>query len=442
MGKGHGGTGTLPRDPDPYLPGHGDPRYHVEHYDLALDYRLATNALRAVATLTVVGIEPTDTLALDLHALTVRKVRVDGAVVRHRHTGSRLVVALPVPLPAGGQVTVRISYAGRPGCVDGPHGPAGWEELADGVLVASQPDGSPSWFPCNDRVSDKSTYRLQVSTESDYTVVATGTPAKPRREAGARRWTFEQRHPTPAYLMALHIGRYTGTTIPGPIPIRVHHPAGEAGRVRRAFAGLPAMFETFVERFGPYPFDRYDVVVAPEPLEIPLEAQGMATFGRNFLEPGWEQERLVAHELAHQWFGNAVTARQWRDIWLHEGFACYAEWLWAQACGREGTAVLAAAHWARLQRLPQDLVLADPGPALMFDDRVYKRGALAVHALRLRLGDLAFFRMLRDWVGRYRYASVTTADFVAHLDGYAAEPAGPLLDAWLLSRPLPPLSPG
>ncbi len=187
-----GSTDATPPDPDPYLPGHGDPRFTVRHYDLALDYRLTTNALRAVATLTVAALEPIDTLTLDLHGLAVRKVRVDGTLAKHRHTGSRLVVRLPDPLPAGATATVRVSYAGRPAPVDGPHGEAGWEELADGILVASQPYGSPSWFPCNDRVSDKATYHVAVTTESDYTVVVTGEGSKPRREAGRRRWTFEQ----------------------------------------------------------------------------------------------------------------------------------------------------------------------------------------------------------------------------------------------------------
>ncbi len=168
----------------------------------------------------------------------------------------------------------------------------------------------------------------------------------------------------------------------------------------------------------------------------------MATFGVNFLEPGWEQERLIAHELAHQWFGNCVTVGLWRDIWLHEGFACYAEWLWAQASGHRRTDELAAEHWARLERLPQDLLLADPGADAMFDDRVYKRGALTLHALRRHLGDEEFFAMMRDWVARHRFGTVSTADFLAHVRRHAADPdgsLGSLLDAWLFSPALPKL---
>ena len=116
-------------------------------------------------------------------------------------------------------------------------------------------------------------------------------------------------------------------------------------------------------------------------------------------------ERLIAHELAHQWFGNSVTARQWRDIWLHEGFACYAEWLWSEHSGGPGADELARHYHEQLREKPQDLLLADPGPRDMFDDRVYKRGALTLHALRGRLGDEKFFALLRDWTTRYRHGT-------------------------------------
>lgn len=120
---------------------------------------------------------------------------------------------------------------------------------------------------------------------------------------------------------------------------------------------------------------------------------------------GWNNERLVAHELAHQWFGNSLTAATWADIWLHEGFACYSEWLWSEASGGRSADELAREHHRKLAALPQDLLLGDPGRDDMFDDRVYKRGALTLHALRALLGD-RFFDMLhyeldgREPVGR------------------------------------------
>jgi aminopeptidase N len=203
------------------------------------------------------------------------------------------------------------------------------------------------------------------------------------------------------------------------------------------------MIEVFENFFGPYPFDAYIAVVADDELEIPIEAQGMSIFGVNHLTTGWESERLIAHELAHQWFGNSLTLADWRDIWLHEGFAAYAEWLWSEASGQR-TADDHARRWhRRLARQPQHLVLADPGPDDLFDDRVYKRGALTLHALRLTVGDVAFLRILREWTATHRHASVRTDDFVELVEQSSAmsDPKA-FFERWLRVQRLPALPPG
>ena len=251
-----------------------------------------------------------------------------------------------------------------------------------------------------------------------------------------------------SYLATVQIGRYVTTPLPGTdpdmVPVTVVHPPGHRAGVARAFSRQAEMLTAFSSLFGPYPFAGYTVVVTDDPLEIPVEAQTLSTFGSNYLRTDWDAERLIAHELAHQWFGNSVTAARWRDIWLHEGFACYAEWLWSEwrwshGSGGSPAATHAVAHWNRLRRLPQDLVLADPDARRMFDDRVYKRGALFLHAIRTTVGDPAFFEMLRSWVTDHADGSVTTEDFIVH----ATDRLGPrlpgLADAWLYEAELPDL---
>jgi aminopeptidase N len=206
-----------------------------------------------------------------------------------------------------------------------------------------------------------------------------------------------------------------------------------------AFGEQPQMLTFFERAFGPYPFASYTCVITDDDLEIPLESQGMSTFGRNFMVDDWDSVRLVAHELSHQWFGNAVTLGRWQDIWLHEGFACYAEWLWSQECGAASTQERAAHHHRRLSELDEDIIVGDPGPALMFDDRVYKRGALTLHALRCAVGDETFFEILRDWVEAHRGGTVTTPMFVEHASGHAGRDLGELFDSWLFQPELPPL---
>jgi aminopeptidase N len=189
--------------------------------------------------------------------------------------------------------------------------------------------------------------------------------------------------------------------------------------------------------FGPYPFENYVIVVTADVLDDPIEAQGMSIFGANHVDGRRTHERLVVHELAHQWFGNSLTVADWRHIWLNEGFATYAEWLWGEATG-EATAHATALRWhERLSVRPADLRIADPGPARMFDELVYKRGALTVHALRRRMGDQRFFGLLLAWTAANRHGTVATDQFAALAEQHAGERLDDLFTAWLLRTRLP-----
>ncbi len=141
-------------------------------------------------------------------------------------------------------------------------------------------------------------------------------------------------------------------------------------------------------------------------------------------------------------FGNSLTLKRWKDIWLHEGFACYAEWLWAENSGGPSAHELARHAHTRLARLPQDILLGDPGPKDMFDDRIYKRGALTLHVLRLRLGDERFFTLLRTWTAEHRHSNVTTEQLTDLATRFTDQPLRPLWDAWLGATALPSLPNG
>ncbi|MFJ3027358.1 M1 family metallopeptidase [Curtobacterium sp. NPDC087080] len=401
-------------DADPYTPHSGDRRWSAQHYDLRLGYRVATNRLDATATVTGRAVVALDRIVLDLHGLRVDRVDVDGTRAAKVSTGTHKVTVTPAaPIAAGAEFSVHVRYRGAPRPLRSPWGQIGWEELTDGVIVAAQPTGAPSWFPCNDRPDDKATYRFEVTAESGYDVVANGDLLGSERARAGTTWTYAVTEPMATYLATVQIGRYRTTTLRGTPAVTVHHPADLATAVRTDFGRVPDMIALFGDVFGPYPFSSYGIVVTDDELEIPLEAHGLAVFGRNHVDGEHGTDRLIAHELAHQWWGNSVTAARWRDIWLHEGFACYAEWLWSEHRGGDSADVLAERHRQALLAGPQDLVVADPGARDMFDDRVYKRGALALHALRRAFGDTAFTAALRDLGAAHRHGSVAPTDVYA-----------------------------
>ena len=428
---------------DVYTPQHGNGGYEVESYYLDLKYRVPSNNLRGLAVIAIRTVQPLEKLSLDLTGLSVTRVLAGGRPVK-RFTARRgkLTVTFASRLEAGQSVALEISYGGNPRPTRSAWGLLGWEELEDGVLVASQPTGASTWFPCNDHPSSKAPYRFQVTTDSPYTVVANGKLISHRVAGSMATWVYQQDEPMASYLATLYIAQAP----------RIPLEAGSSGvrqsavvprNLRSAFdhdfARQHEMVALFERLFGPYPFSDYKVLVTNDELEIPLESQGMSTFGRNHVDGRNGADRLIAHELAHQWFGNSVGLASWQHIWLNEGFACYCEWLWAEHSGTGSTDRLARYYHRKLSALGQDLVLADPGPREMFDDRVYKRGALALHALRLLAGDPAFFDLTREWCQRHALGTVTTAMFVDLVRSRLGDRITEAVQPWLFERALPAL---
>ncbi|MUL79705.1 M1 family metallopeptidase [Mycolicibacterium sp. CBMA 226] len=428
---------------DPYLPNNGNFGYRVSRYELNLEYRVDSNRLTGSATITAVTLASLSWFTLDLSdALSVAKVEVNGRrPAKYRTVNGKLHITLPSALPAGAAMTVTVRYGGNPRPIKSMWGTVGFEELTEGALVAGQPNGAASWFPCDDHPSSKASYRITVSTDTPYRVVANGELVSRKTRAAQTTWVYELAEPTSTYLITLQIGRYEAVRLAkSPVPMAAALPQRLIRNFEYDFGRQPRMMQLFTRLFGPYPLSSgYTVVVTDDELEIPLEAQGISIFGANHCDGRRSAERLIAHEMAHQWFGNSVTVRRWRDIWLHEGFACYAEWLWAEESGWRTADELAAHNLQKLRGLRQNLILADPGPEDMFDDRVYKRGALTLHALRRTIGDTNFFALLRDWTTRHRHSTAVTDDFTGLAANYTEQSLRPLWTAWLYTAELPAL---
>ncbi|MGW6459834.1 M1 family metallopeptidase [Streptomyces sp. NPDC055078] len=429
---------------DSYLPQHGDLGHRTTAYDLDLDYLPHSGRLSGRARISAVAERALSEVVLDLGRFRLVKVLVDGRrPARYTHRGDKLRIRPARPLRAGAPFTVEVRYVGVPHPVrTRDWGELGWEQLEEGALVASQPHGARSWFPCNDRPDDKAVYRIAVTAPSPYTVVANGLLTSRTISASTTTWVYEQSAPMAAYLATVQIGPYELLDVPhaGPVPQPAAVPRTlPAGRFERDFGRQPQMMTAFQDLFGPYPFEDYAVVVVDEELDVPVEAQGLSIFGTNHVDGRRGSERLIAHELAHQWFGNSLTVADWRHIWLNEGFAKYAEWLWSELSGGPSAAAIAARSRGRLALLRQDIVIADPGLRRIFDDRVYERGALTLHALRTETGHPAFVALLREWTARHRHGVVTTEEFIALARRHSPRPLDELFTRWLYERELPAL---
>lgn len=419
----------------------GDERYpelgsddlDVGHYDVTLRYDGGTSSrLTAYVEISGVLADATDRIALDFDGETPPQVRLDGDLVESDRQGRELLIPLGDVRDAGERFVVEAEVSvplDRPGFTPER---AGIFPTADGLWSVNEPDGVSTWIPANDHPTDKATWTFTFDVPSGLVGVANGTLVADDRDGDRATFVWEQRDPMATYLVLLLVGDYDlvdGATTASGVPLR-HAVLADVADVLPAYEDITvAQFAFFEPLFGPFPFDGYGLAIADSQPGLAMETQGRSLFSSLDLDgsTGPLQHLLLAHELAHQWFGNAVSPAQWNDIWLNEGFATYAQWLWLDEAGFQPLAVSAA---TALAGLPPDGWPLDE-PAELFGLVSYDGGAAALHALRLTIGDDAFFAGLRAWVARHDDDAATTEDFRAVMEDVSGVDLTELFDEWV-----------
>jgi aminopeptidase N len=423
---------------DPYFPAYGNGGYDVAGYDLALRYDPKSGELSGTATITATATQDLSRFQLDLSRLTAQNVLVDGVRASARSQGSELVVTPAAGIVRGAGFTVVVDYGGKPGgLANKTLGEGGWLRTPDGAIALGQPESASTWFPVNDHPSDKATFSLAMTVPDGLEVLSVGVPGANRTQGGWTTWHYAESAPLASYLTTVAIGQYrvTTTTHQGkPMVVAVPESMPADGPAAKSLARTGEVADFLATKFGPYPFDSYGgFVVDDSRIRYALETQSRPAYGAAFFARG-ENAVVVAHEIAHQWFGDSVAIERWRDIWLNEGFATYAEWLWQE---HDGGLSAQSSFDRTYAGFDWNQKPGDPGVARLFGDGVYQRGAMTVHALRKTIGEAAFAELLTTWTSEFRNGNADTDDLIALAERLSGKDLDAFFAAWLTSTDKP-----
>ncbi|MEU6665137.1 M1 family metallopeptidase [Streptomyces sp. NPDC046727] len=430
---------------DPYYPNYGNGGYDVSHYDLRLQYQPKSDELQGTATILAKTTQDLSSFDLDF-LLNVSEVRVNGAKASFTTSGEHELVVTPkTPLAKGTSVTVVVRYSGVPSAKSA-YGFTSWHRTPDGGVAANEPEAAWWWFPSNDHPTDKATYDVSVAVPDGTQAISNGTLQSTVSKLGWTRYNWRQNKPQATYLATLALGKFdvTTSTSDGGVPVINAYSkdlGDHDGAARASVERTGEIVDWLSGYFGPYPFSSAGGYVPNTTTGYALETQSRIYYSPKQFANG-SNTSVVVHELAHQWYGDYVSLKGWKDIWINEGFARYAQWLWSEHEG-EGTAqqladYVYAAH-------PADdpfwtVEPGDPGADHQFDGAVYDRGALAIQELRNAVGDDAFFAILKGWPKEHAYGNASVADFRTYAEKVSGKPLSALFDTWLF-QPSKPAAP-
>ncbi|MFI1365070.1 M1 family metallopeptidase [Streptomyces griseochromogenes] len=427
---------------DSYFPQLGNGGFDARHYDLGIAYDPGSGRLDGRTTLTARATQHLSSFDLDFQQLRITRVEVNGRRAGFTRHGDEVTITPRDALRKGRNFTVTVTYGGIPKPLGGPivfGSKYGWMKTGDGVFVGCEPNAASTWFPSSDHPSDKATYDIRIKAPKGLTGVSNGRLVSTYDRGGSTYTHWRESRPMATYLATATIGKFdvrTGRT-PGGIPVYVAvDPALKNTNKVDVYGVTAAATDYWSKVFGPYPFEETGAIVDDLPeAGFSLEVQSKPIYS------GVRSETTIVHELAHQWFGDSVSVARWKDIWLNEGFATYAQWLWAEHQGTRTAhdSFLAAYNSQSADAAFWKIKVADPQRDTMFADAVYDRGAMTLQMLRERIGDRAFFKLLPTWTRLHRYGNADTSDFIRLAERISGQQLDDLFDTWLFTTGKPSL---
>jgi aminopeptidase N len=428
---------------DPYYPQAGNSGYDVTKYQIMINWDPAAQAITGTTIISARATQQLTSFYFDL-ALHTDKVTVNGLPAESIARGFSDVYVKPAqPIPIGSSFQVAIGYSGKPGDIrQGDVRP--WLSTNGEWTAAGEPESAAWWYPSNDHPSDPALMDVSIRVPTGMEAISVGRleSADAGNEQNFNTWHWIARQPMATYVNFISIGQYElkqGIDHGVPYVYAVSEQLSPEDR-KKAFAMLVSSgmrIRTLETMFGPYPFSELGGIVPIHQLWFGgLETQTRPVYdARAILNPGFAPG-LLDHELAHMWFGDNVTVRQWNDIFISEGYASWAQWGARERRGeRKANDSLNRAY----DRVVNNddfwkITMIDPSRAHLFD-AVYLRGPMALQALRNVLGDEAFFKLARDW--SQNPGSRTLEDWMAAAQSYTTVDLGPFFQAWIYAPVAP-----
>lgn len=414
--------------------------FDVRKYTIrcAVDFGNRTISARTTidAASTSAGLSSID---LDFVGFGIASVTVDGASADYVRSGGRILrVALPRAFAPGETFAIDVTYSGVPPIENG----LGFGFSANGAATFAEPEGARLWYPCKDRPSDKAQYEGFVTVPSSYVVASNGRLVDVT-DADFDRKTYHwlETHQISTYLIDFAISDYAVVEDSlGDLPINHYVYPRLLSAARRDFSRTPDMIEAFQTRLGvAYPFDKYGHALF-ENFGGAMEHQSCTSYGASLITGDNRYDRVVAHELGHQWFGDLVSPAEWEEIWLNEGFATWTEFLWTEQSDPSFLPTLMAGRessYFSYESQAGPFPIYAPPPSRLFSTPIYQKGGWVVAMLRYVVGDEAFFAGLRAYLTEHAYENARSTDLRAAMEVASGKDLSAFFDEWVYGTGYP-----
>ena len=414
--------------------------YDIDHYDLYLepdfDEHSIQGTVRVDFTSLVDGLDKIDLdLFQDLGATGARNGL--GQPLTLVHENDIVTLQLLSPLAAGETSSVIVDYEGTPE----PAGFLGMQFLDHAgtpiLATLSEPYYSRSWWPCKDLADDKATMRLRLLAPEGFYCASNGVLTGQEVQTDGRTlFTWEESYPISSYNISVAVTNFVGWTetwtAPSGKQMEIEYKVfpEDLEKTLVDFASTRDMLDLYSQLFGEYPFvdDKYGM--AEFIFDGAMEHQTMTSYGQHLVTGDGFFERLVGHEMAHQWFGNLITVKNWDEVWLHEGFAVYAEALWIEH--KSGFAAMRS-YMRSISAYGIGFWGPVSPPTPLFGGTVYQKGAWILHMLRHMVGDNDFFQILQSYTSdpSLRFGAATIQDFIDIAENVTSTELSWFFDEWL-----------